>query len=99
MQRILHSRVRGKSARPARTLGLATLLAAAAACCAAFFAPAANADVIYNSIPSPQPGNLESWGFQAYQTSEFGGAVKFAGSAREAGQISVYMSSWACQHG
>jgi hypothetical protein len=65
-------------------------------------AQAANAPsgtTIYNSIPSPLPGNLASQPFQAQQTSEFGDKVTFAGSARVLKDVTITMSSWACQGG
>ena len=30
------------------------------------------AGTMYNSIPSPLPGNVPSWGYQATGTAEFG---------------------------
>jgi hypothetical protein len=61
-------------------------------------APAAFADsVIYNNIPSPQPPNLPSLGYQANQTGEFGGLIQFAGSGPSYSITSatVAMSDWA----
>lgn len=54
---------------------------------------------VYNNIPSPLPGNLPSWGFEATQTSEFGGQIGFAGTARKNPIVKVTMSSWACVTG
>src|SRR3981081_3008876 len=63
-------------------------------------AGAASAATVYNNIPSPLPGNLPSVGFEATQTSEFGGEVEFAlvPQQREP-TVAVVMSSWGCQRG
>jgi len=66
---------------------------------AATAAATAGAAVIYSNIPSPLPGNLVSQSFEATQTSEFGGAVTFAGTARANPTVTVVMSSWGCQTG
>lgn len=63
--------------------------------CASAFASV----VVYDNIPSPQPGNVPSVGFEATSSSEFGGQVGLAGSAREDPTITVLMSSWACEEG
>jgi hypothetical protein len=55
--------------------------------------------VIYNNIPSPQPGNMPSQAFEAQSASEFGGQVSFAGAARLNPKVTVLMSSWGCQAG
>src|SRR5690349_10747827 len=57
------------------------------------------AETIYNDLPSGKPGNVVSLGFEATQTSSFGGQVEFGGTARKNPTISVLMSSWACQTG
>jgi hypothetical protein len=63
-------------------------------------APAGAApSAIYNNIPNPQPGNLPSEAFEATGTSEFGGQVQFAGTARTNPKVTVLMSSWGCQTG
>jgi hypothetical protein len=62
----------------------------------AIMAGTANAATVYNRIPKPKPGNLVSQAFQATQTSEFGGQVEFAGTARNNPTVTVVMSSWAC---
>ena len=54
---------------------------------------------IYNNIPTPQPGNLPSQAFEATSTSEFGGQVMFAGTARQNPKVTVLMSSWGCESG
>lgn len=58
-------------------------------------ASAAQADVIYDSIPSPLPTNLPSLGYQATQTSQFGDEVQFAGHARNLTQVDITLSDWA----
>jgi hypothetical protein len=75
----------------------AALLAATAASTIA--AATAGAAVIYDNVPSPLPGNLPSEAFEATSTSEFGGAVTFAGTARANPKVTVVMSSWGCESG
>jgi hypothetical protein len=60
---------------------------------------AAAPEVIYNDLPAPIPGNVVSLGFEATQTSSFGGQVEFGGTARNNPTVGVIMSSWACQSG
>src|SRR4051794_20636349 len=56
--------------------------------------------IVYNSIPVNLPGNVPSQPFQAQQTSEYGDAVSFAaGPTDQLKQVTVVMSSWACQSG
>jgi hypothetical protein len=59
----------------------------------------ASAETVYDNTPTPQPGNVSSWGYEATQTSEFGGQIQLAGTARANPTISVLMSSWGCQTG
>ena len=54
------------------------LAAVAAVSVFAVAASTASAAVIYNNIPSPLPGNLASFGNEAYSMAEFGGMVEFA---------------------
>ena len=65
----------------------------------ALSASMASAEVIYNNIPKPKPRNTGSIGFEATSTSEFGGAVGFAGTARNNPTVSIVLSSWACEQG
>ncbi len=59
-----------------------------------------SAQVIYDNIPVPQPGNLPSQAFEATQTSEFGAGVVFSpGSSRVLSTVKVLMSSWGCVTG
>jgi hypothetical protein len=60
---------------------------------------AAPGTVIYDSQPTPLPGNLPSRAFQATQTTEFGDHIVFGAGPRELGTASVVLSSWACQTG
>lgn len=50
---------------------------------------------VYDHIPTPQPHNVPSLGFQATQTAEFGDYVILAGTDRRAATATVLMSSWA----
>jgi hypothetical protein len=74
----------------------AALLASAGAL--AVGAAAASAEVIYDNAVSPPVKNLPSLGYEATQTSEFGGLVKFAGTSRTNPTVTITMSSWACQN-
>ena len=65
----------------------------------AIAAGAASAEVIYNNVPSPLPGNFASIGFAATSSTQFGGEVEVAGAARKNPTVTVVMSSWACQSG
>lgn len=92
-------RVKTKSQK---ALGRFVSLTAVTVALAAFvFAPAnaATSTVVYNNIPNPTPGNLPSEAFEATGTSEFGGQVQLAGSARTNAKVTVLMSSWGCQDG
>ena len=51
---------------------------------------------IYDSIPSPYPGNFPSIGFQARSTDEFGDHIQFAGTERDLSSVVVSMANWAC---
>jgi len=62
-------------------------------------AVAKDAGALYDSIPNPLPGNLPSWGFEATSTSEFGNQITFDNGSRNLHQVTVTMSSWACQSG
>lgn len=81
------------------TLAIVAGLAVGPFAGAAFASTTPAGSPIYSSIPSPLPANLPSWGFQAYQTSEFGDQVVFAGAARDLTGVKVTLSSWACESG
>jgi len=55
--------------------------------------------VVYDNIPSPQPGNVPSVAYEANGISEWGGQIQLAGTARQNPTITVLMSSWGCQAG
>lgn len=56
--------------------------------------------VIYNSVISPLPGNLDSVGFESTTFNEFGNAVNFsAGANHSLSKVVVTMSSWGCASG
>ena len=78
---------------------LTTVAFAVAAVFAVTSSAALAAEVIYNDLESPKPGNVVSLGFEATQTSSFGGQVEFGGTARNNPTVGVIMSSWACQSG
>ena len=64
----------------------------------AFSTPAhaqATGTVVFDSIPSPTPGNVVSKGFQCCQTAELGDEVTLEGDTpRRLGFVTVLMSSW-----
>jgi len=85
---------------PASAVKLAASLAAAIASLAiAAGAASASGTVIYNSMPSPMPGNVPSQAFEATSTSEFGSEIEAAGPNASKLKVKVGMSSWACQSG
>ena len=58
------------------------------------------ASVIYSSlVASPLPGNLPSFGAEAYAFNEFGNEVTFAGTNRRLTNVVVTLSSWGCVTG
>jgi hypothetical protein len=87
--------------RPHSTrLGAAFAFAASVALVMSTAAPASAATVpVYDSMPSPLPGNYTSLGFQAEQTAEFGDQVTLAGTNRNLESVSIGFSSWACETG
>jgi hypothetical protein len=84
---------------PSRVVKLTTAAFAVAAVFAVTSSAALAAEVVYNDLPSPKPGNVVSQAFEATQTSSFGGQVEFGGTARNNPTVGVIMSSWACQTG
>jgi hypothetical protein len=76
----------------------ATLLAATGVLAVAAGTASASV-VVYNNIPATLPGNFQSIGFAATQTSQFGGQVGFASIQRKNPTVTVAMSSWACEKG
>jgi hypothetical protein len=56
--------------------------------------------VIYNSVISPLPGNLPSYGFESVAFNELGNAVNFSSSGNHSlSKVVVTMSSWGCVSG
>ncbi|HWG09199.1 MAG TPA: hypothetical protein VN672_09350 [Solirubrobacteraceae bacterium] len=85
---------------PTRAAKLAAALVTAIASLAiAAGAASASGTVIYNSMPSPLPGNVPSQAFEATSTSEFGSEIETAGASQTRTAVKVGMSSWACQSG
>ena len=85
-------------ARPRRVISAAVALVAVAAM-AAIGAGTAGAEVVYNNVPSPLPGNFASIGLAATSSTEFGGEIELAGKARSKPTLTIVMSSWACETG
>jgi hypothetical protein len=55
---------------------------------------------IYNNIPNPLPGNIDSYSYEAWSVSEFGDRITFApATGRSLTTVTVTMSSWGCQAG
>jgi hypothetical protein len=84
---------------PAKAAKLAAAILAATAISALAAGAASATEVVYNNIPAPMPGNLQSLSFEATQTSQFGGQVELAGTARKATSVAIGMSAWACTSG
>ncbi|MER3390336.1 MAG: cell wall-binding repeat-containing protein [Microcella sp.] len=87
----LGARLLGSTA--ALTLALTGLSIAAAAPATA--APA----VVYDSIPDAQPASYPSLGFQAQATWEFGDYVLLGGDNRVVTDVTISLTSWACEIG
>src|SRR3954463_5291150 len=60
---------------------------------------AAQTQIIYNSIPKTVPGNVASEGPEAYAFAELGDGLGLNPGGGTFGQVSLVMSSWACQSG
>lgn len=54
---------------------------------------------IYNTMPSPVPGNVVSLGYEATSTAEFGDQLAFGSGPRVVRDVTVLMSSWGCEAG
>ncbi len=83
---------------PARTAKLAVTLAVVSAVFAVMAVAASAATVVYNNVPKPLPGNVQSIGFQATSAAEFGGQIEATGPVNNP-VVTVGMSSWACETG
>jgi hypothetical protein len=57
------------------------------------------AELVYDNIPSPLPGNFASFGNEAYSLAEFGGMTQFSHVGFKKQTVTVAMSAWACQEG
>lgn len=80
-----------KPVRLLLALGLAAAIGSAAA---------QETTVVYNSIPRPLPGNVASEGPESYAFASLGDGVKMAArDSGEIGNVTVVLSSWACQNG
>lgn len=55
--------------------------------------------VVYDAIPSPQPGNVPSLGFEARSMVAVGDVVQLGAGERTLRSFDVLMSSWACVEG
>lgn len=84
--------------RPRRAVSAVVALVVVAAT-AAIGAGTAGAETVYNNVPSPLPGNFASIGLEATSSTEFGGEIELAGTARTKPTVTVVMSSWACEKG
>ena len=83
---------------PARIARLCAALLAVFAV-GAVAAGAASAETVYDNIPATLPGNFASIGLAATSTTEFGGEIELAGTARSEPTVTVVMSSWSCETG
>ncbi len=84
---------------PAMAAKLAAAILAATAISALAAGAASATEVVYNNIPAALPGNLPSLSFEATETSQFGGQVELAGTARKGTSVVVGMSAWGCTSG
>jgi hypothetical protein len=91
--------MQGRTLTRAGRLGAALLLIAGVMAMMAATAGAEMFTPIYNSIPSPLPGNVPSQAFEATSTSEFGGEIETSGPSETYTKVTIGMSSWACQSG
>ncbi len=55
--------------------------------------------IVYDSTLSPLPGNIPSYGAEAYAFNEIGNEVNLAPSTQPLTNVTVTMSSWACESG
>ncbi len=74
---------------------LAAALVGLASACVTPTRAAPTPVVIYDSNPSPLPGNVVSLGYQATSTSEFGDHIEFASTERKLQEATVTFSDWA----
>ncbi|HUA11320.1 MAG TPA: hypothetical protein VMA83_04890 [Solirubrobacteraceae bacterium] len=73
--------------------------AVSAAVLALTAAPALATSAVYSNLPAPGIRATPSVGFDATQTSEFGGAVELAAGSTRNPTVTIVLTSWACQQG
>ncbi|HEX3911555.1 MAG TPA: hypothetical protein VHW67_12745 [Solirubrobacteraceae bacterium] len=83
---------------PVRAAKLAVSLVTVGAVFAVMAMAASASTVVYNNLPKPLPGNVQSIGFQAESAAELGGQIEATGPVTNP-MVTVGMSSWACQSG
>jgi hypothetical protein len=52
--------------------------------------------VLYDSVVSPLPGSLPSYGFESDSVTEFGNEINLASPGQELSSVVVTMESWTC---
>jgi hypothetical protein len=62
---------------------------------ALFASSIAMADIVYSTLPPPALPSEPSLGYEATQTSEFGGLIQFAGTDRSLTTVTVALDNWA----
>jgi putative cell wall-binding protein len=92
------TRTRPFGVRALSSIAALSLAATGLAVIAASPAAAAPA-VVYDSIPEVQPASYPSLPFQAQATWEFGDYVVLGGTNRNITDITISMTSWACETG
>ena len=86
--------------RTHRRIGVGAALTAAVALAALPAGSALGAGtVIYDTVPDPKPGNVDSYAYEANGVRQFGDQLAFAAGPRQLREITVLMSSWGCQSG
>lgn len=85
--------------RPRTVAAVAALAALVTAISLVGVSTAAAATTVYQNEPGVLPGNVPSLGFEASSTSEFGGAISLAGTARKAVALRFGLSTWGCSTG
>jgi hypothetical protein len=84
-----------------KRLALAGLVAVAVGAVAgsALASSGTNDVVIYDSTPANVPGNIPSFGPEAYGFRSLGDRITFAKGPRKLSSVVVTLSSWACEQG
>jgi len=59
------------------------------------FSAFAASNTVYNAIPAALPPNVQSLGYEATSTAEFGDYVHLGGTSRNLDTVTVTMSNWA----